>query len=1022
MSKIQLQQINFSGSVNVSASVIYGVANPIYSSSAVPASWVTEQITSSSGDITGFSASISQRVDLVELTASALFEEYSGSRWEPVSGINTSDAPYNYGNLYNAYAVLTGVLNVDGYRIPSKTDFDNLVSYIGGDILGYTLKSERTSPSSHPRWDVGFTGTDLYGFNSLPSGYRNDYGPFSQVGKNTRYWTSTPYSATRTWSFELDSNSNVISDLDIDNRSGYCVRCMRDATAEEQSLADGTVVDYPADIDGNLYTAIKIGTQVWFKQNLKTTKYNNGTNITNITVELTWALATTEGYCTYNNNPLSTYEDATYTYEVQEIIVDGGLYIKPKNDKKVQSDYIHVTGSKGEILYHYSGSISSSANLYYDKDTYTGVLLGTDNSIVTANNVTNSYIIASSGSIITNGATRNRIIGGSYHTITNSSTDNEIIGGTLHTISAGGVIRDIFIGGSGSVDTDGGGSDNVIIGGATNIMNSGPRFRSVIIGGESNILTHGGGNNNAIIASSGSGLRGNPRNQSVIIGGSSNIINSTTGVIENTVILGGNNIIATASNTAYVQHFNLNGYQINTISNDVTLSGSSDTALVTEYAVKNAIDSGSTWEVEDEVFVRPKSDRFVKTDYIKTNDTENQILFAGSGSIVTSSQYLKWYDSPETGYNKILLLGGDNSYPNASSSERVTIIAGSGSMIFEGGAIDSAIVAGTHNFLRGSTNYRSVIIGGESNNLIGGGNTNSAIIASSGSNMVNATISQTVIIGGSAHLITDAGGVNSIIIGGNTNVLRGNGGVNTVLLGGCDNTIQAGGAVNSAIIASSGSYTNGGTIYQSLIIGGTGNTLRGGIVNSAIIGGHDVLGTESNTVYLPNVIITGSAIINGVNASNFVRKDSSVIQYINNDISIQNNLQVSGAVYTDEILGDSTGVGIYADTLSNPVAYLDRQDTEFYSQHFDFYNTSSVAFISMDNITGIDIWKPTSVKNGITIEKGTTVTGSYNQLGDSITIGNKTITGSLYITNSATINSELVATQNFAVAMAIALG
>jgi len=56
------------------------------------------------------------------------------------------------------------------------------------------------------------------------------------------------------------------------------------------------------DRDGNIYNTVRIGTQVWLKQNLKTTKYNDGTSIPNITVNTDWQAVTTPGYCWYNNN------------------------------------------------------------------------------------------------------------------------------------------------------------------------------------------------------------------------------------------------------------------------------------------------------------------------------------------------------------------------------------------------------------------------------------------------------------------------------------------------------------------------------------------------------------------------------------------------------------------------------------------------------------------------------------------------------------------------------------------------
>jgi len=71
------------------------------------------------------------------------------------------------------------------------------------------------------------------------------------------------------------------------------------------------------DKDGNVYTSVTIGTQVWMAQNLKTNKYNDGTTIPNVTDNTAWNnLAVFEvpicilngAFCWYNNNQV-TYED-----------------------------------------------------------------------------------------------------------------------------------------------------------------------------------------------------------------------------------------------------------------------------------------------------------------------------------------------------------------------------------------------------------------------------------------------------------------------------------------------------------------------------------------------------------------------------------------------------------------------------------------------------------------------------------------------------------------------------------------
>jgi len=56
------------------------------------------------------------------------------------------------------------------------------------------------------------------------------------------------------------------------------------------------------DGSGNIYTTVVIGTQTWLKENLKTTKYIDGTDIANVTIEADWAVLTTAAYCWYNND------------------------------------------------------------------------------------------------------------------------------------------------------------------------------------------------------------------------------------------------------------------------------------------------------------------------------------------------------------------------------------------------------------------------------------------------------------------------------------------------------------------------------------------------------------------------------------------------------------------------------------------------------------------------------------------------------------------------------------------------
>jgi uncharacterized protein (TIGR02145 family) len=63
-------------------------------------------------------------------------------------------------------------------------------------------------------------------------------------------------------------------------------------------ISGQTVVD----IDNNIYNTITIGTQTWMKENLKTTKYNDGTAIPLIEDTTAWGVQPTPAYCWYNND------------------------------------------------------------------------------------------------------------------------------------------------------------------------------------------------------------------------------------------------------------------------------------------------------------------------------------------------------------------------------------------------------------------------------------------------------------------------------------------------------------------------------------------------------------------------------------------------------------------------------------------------------------------------------------------------------------------------------------------------
>jgi uncharacterized protein (TIGR02145 family) len=100
--------------------------------------------------------------------------------------------------------------------------------------------------------------------------------------------------------------SNTVTGLS--NGTVYYIRAY---VTNEKGTSYGTQVQIltgVADADNNLYKTVVVGTKVWMAENLKTTKFNDNTGISNITDNGAWILLTGPAYC-WMLNEAATYKN-----------------------------------------------------------------------------------------------------------------------------------------------------------------------------------------------------------------------------------------------------------------------------------------------------------------------------------------------------------------------------------------------------------------------------------------------------------------------------------------------------------------------------------------------------------------------------------------------------------------------------------------------------------------------------------------------------------------------------------------
>jgi len=199
-----------------------------------------------------------------------------------------------YGRLYNWYAATDPrCIAPEGWHIPSIQDWINLTIFISGDytFTGSDVNGgEKIKTIGIEYWNTSDyidLVTNNTNFNAVGAGVYN--GSFTNIKDTCNYLVSDDMGSA----FAIRSYNNKVSFTSYNPSFGSPVRYIKN-----NSINDGNFTD----IDGNIYHAVTIGTQVWSQENAATLHYNDGSLI------LSDFNGTIGAVCSYNNDESNVYE------------------------------------------------------------------------------------------------------------------------------------------------------------------------------------------------------------------------------------------------------------------------------------------------------------------------------------------------------------------------------------------------------------------------------------------------------------------------------------------------------------------------------------------------------------------------------------------------------------------------------------------------------------------------------------------------------------------------------------------
>ena len=139
---------------------------------------------------------------------------------------------------------------------------------------------------------------------------------YSQTQQNI----NTNSGTVSNWINQIDSIrfNSYTNEMEVILQSGsnesHALGEINNVTFSTTAVAPCGGQDTITDVDGNVYTLVEIGNQCWFRENLKTTKFVDGSEIPYVLDQITWNNATTPARRYPNSNNVALGYEIGFLY------------------------------------------------------------------------------------------------------------------------------------------------------------------------------------------------------------------------------------------------------------------------------------------------------------------------------------------------------------------------------------------------------------------------------------------------------------------------------------------------------------------------------------------------------------------------------------------------------------------------------------------------------------------------------------------------------------------------------------